>query len=83
MGVAPLSGLDRHRLSPAWNKISSFLFQYGENLYNFQGLRQYKEKFSPVWKPKFLASPGGVVLPAVLTDIATLISGGLKGLVAK
>ena len=83
MGVAPLSGFEQHRLSPAWNKISSFLFNYGESFYNFQGLRQYKEKFSPVWKPKFIASPGGFVLPGILTDIATLISGGFRGLMAK
>ena len=83
MGVAPLSGFERRHLSPVWNKITSFIFDYGENFYNFQGLRQYKEKFSPEWKPKFLASPGGFVLPVMLTDIATLISGGLRGLVAK
>ena len=83
MGVAPLSGFERRHLSPIWNKITSFVFDYGENFYNFQGLRQYKEKFSPEWRPKFLASPGGLVLPVILTDVATLISGGLRGLITK
>jgi phosphatidylglycerol lysyltransferase len=55
----------------------------GENFYNFQGLRQYKEKFDPVWEPTYLASPGGLVLPRILTNLATLISGGLRGVVAK
>jgi lysylphosphatidylglycerol synthetase-like protein (DUF2156 family) len=46
-------------------------------------LRQYKEKFDPEWEPKYLASPGGLALPRILTNIASLISGGLKGVIAK
>ncbi|NUQ62289.1 MAG: hypothetical protein HUU20_07360 [Pirellulales bacterium] len=40
----------------------------------FQGLRQYKEKFLPLWHPKYLASPGGFALPRILAAIAALIS---------
>jgi phosphatidylglycerol lysyltransferase len=53
------------------------------NLYNFQGLRQYKEKFDPEWSPRYLASPGGLALPRILTNLASLIAGGLKGIVTK
>ena len=59
------------------------MFRHGEHFYNFQGLREYKDKFDPVWEPKFLASPGGFRLPVILTNLATLIAGGAKGLVAK
>ena len=82
-GVAPLSGIRDNALAPLWNRLGGFLYRHGEDLYNFQGLRRYKEKFLPVWSPRFMASPGGMVLPRVAADVATLISGGVKGLVMK
>jgi phosphatidylglycerol lysyltransferase len=52
------------------------MFRHGENLYHFRGLRSFKEKFDPVWEPRYLASPGGLALPLVLSQIATLIARG-------
>jgi phosphatidylglycerol lysyltransferase len=83
LGMAPLSGMEDHALAPLWNQIGAFIFRHGEHFYNFQGLREYKEKFNPLWKPKYLASPGGLVLPRVLINIGSLISGGMKGVVSK
>jgi len=83
MGMAPLSGMQEGVLSPLWERTGAFLFQYGEHFYNFQGLRQYKEKFGPVWEPKYLAAKGGLMLPRVLANVASLVSGGAKGIVAK
>ena len=83
LGMAPLSGLPQHELAPLWNRVGGFLFQHGEHFYNFQGLRQYKEKFDPEWRPRYLASPGGLALPQVLGDLSSLISGGIGGVVGK
>jgi phosphatidylglycerol lysyltransferase len=83
LGMAPLSGLENRPLAPLWSKIGAFVFQHGEHFYNFQGLRQYKEKFDPRWEPRYLASPGGLSLPRIFTDLASLIAGGLKGIVSK
>ncbi|HEY8133020.1 MAG TPA: bifunctional lysylphosphatidylglycerol flippase/synthetase MprF [Thermoanaerobaculia bacterium] len=83
LGMAPLSGLENRTLGSVWNRVGALTFRFGENFYNFQGLRQYKEKFDPVWEPMYLASPGGLVLPRILTNLATLISGGLRGVVTK
>lgn len=83
LGMAPLSGLEDRALAPLWNRLGAFVFRHGEHFYNFQGLRQYKEKFDPVWEPKYLASPGGLTLPRILANIASLIAGGLKGVVGK
>ncbi len=77
LGMAPLSGIDSNRLAPIWSRAAGFAFQHSEKFYNFKGLRQYKEKFHPVWKPKYLAYPGGVSLPRVLANVTSLISGGL------
>ncbi|HVU87877.1 MAG TPA: bifunctional lysylphosphatidylglycerol flippase/synthetase MprF [Pirellulales bacterium] len=76
MGMAPLSGLDVGPLAPLWHRLGTLVFRHGEHFYNFQGLRQYKEKFHPQWEPKYLASPGGLRLPKILANVATLISAG-------
>ena len=83
LGMAPLSGFEHRRLAPLWNRLGALLFRHGENFYNFQGLRAFKDKFDPVWEPRYLASPGGLAVPFVLTDVAALISGGVTGVVAK
>ncbi len=57
LGMAPLSGLEAHRLAPAWHKVGRFIYRHGEDFYNFEGLRQYKEKFFPEWRPRYLAAP--------------------------
>lgn len=83
LGMAPLAGVRDEPLGPLWNRVASLAYRHGEHFYNFHGLRQYKEKFDPVWTPKYLASPGGFRLPLILTNVATLISGGLIELVRK
>ena len=59
------------------------MFRHEEHFYNFQGLRQYKEKFDPEWEPPYLASPAGLALPRILTNLAALIAGGFKGVLTK
>jgi phosphatidylglycerol lysyltransferase len=83
LGMAPLAGVEDHALAPLWSRTGAFIFRHGEHFYNFQGLRTYKEKFHPDWKSRYLAAPGRVQLLPVLIDIAALISGGVKGVVAK
>ena len=82
-GMAPLSGLENRTLAPFWSKAGSLVFRHGEHFYNFQGLRQYKEKFDPQWRPKYLVCRGGLALPRILANVATLISGGVRGIVSK
>ena len=81
--MAPLSGLENRSLGTLWNRVGALAYRFGENFYNFQGLRQYKEKFDPQWEPMYLASPGGLALPRILTNLAALISGGLRGVISK
>jgi phosphatidylglycerol lysyltransferase len=83
LGVAPLAGLERHPLAPAWHRIGNFIFRHGEHFYNFEGLRRYKAKFHPNWEPKYLVTPGGVGLPLILVDVSVLIAGGIKELFVK
>ncbi|MCD6200092.1 MAG: DUF2156 domain-containing protein [Deltaproteobacteria bacterium] len=83
LGMGPFSGLNDHALAPVWNRLGAFVFHHSEHFYNFQGLRRYKEKFQPEWESKYLASPGGVALPRICANIASLISRGFRGAISK
>jgi phosphatidylglycerol lysyltransferase len=83
LGMAPFSGLEQRSLGSLWTRLGGFMYRHGEHFYNFQGLREYKEKFGPVWEPRYLASPNGLALPRILADVAALISGGIRGVVAR
>jgi phosphatidylglycerol lysyltransferase len=83
LGMAPLSGIENRALASLWSHAGAFIFKYGEHFYNFQGLRQYKDKFDPQWNPKYLACYKGLMLPHILANLAALISGGITGVVTK
>jgi phosphatidylglycerol lysyltransferase len=83
LGMAPLSGLESRALAPLWSRWGALAFRHGEHFYNFRGLRQYKDQFGPVWEPRYLAVPSRLALPRVLSNLATLVSGGLTGVMAK
>lgn len=83
MGMAPLSGLEQREGTPLWNRLGGLVYRHGEHFYNFHGLRQYKEKFDPTWEGRYLAAPGGLALPQVLTNVTTLIAGGIRGVFSR
>jgi phosphatidylglycerol lysyltransferase len=76
LGMAPLSGLEASPLAPLWSRLGRIVYRRGEAFYNFQGLRAFKEKFHPVWEPRYLAYPGGLSLPRVMADVSALVAGG-------
>jgi phosphatidylglycerol lysyltransferase len=78
LGAAPLAGLASHPLASTWNRIGNFVYRHGDEFYNFEGLRAFKEKFGPVWTPQYIACPGGLHAPYVLFNIASLISRGSR-----
>lgn len=47
LGMAPLAGLVRAPLSSPWHRAAGLLWEHGEAIYNFQGLRAFKSKFRP------------------------------------
>jgi phosphatidylglycerol lysyltransferase len=83
LGMAPLSGLEEHALAPTWHKIGRMVQRYGEMFYPFEGLRKYKEKFLPVWRPRYLAARDGLGMAGALLDVTALISGGVGKVLRK
>jgi phosphatidylglycerol lysyltransferase len=78
LGMAPLAGLVRTPLSSRWNRIASLLWEHGEPLYNFQGLRSFKSKFRPTWEPRYLAASGAIAPFINLADVAVLAGGRVR-----
>lgn len=72
LGMAPLSNMNP--AESLWERAGDFLYRHGEMLYNFRGVRRYKEKFHPVWVPRYLVHPGAASLPLLLPHLARLIS---------
>jgi phosphatidylglycerol lysyltransferase len=81
LGMAPFSGLESSEFTSLWTRILSYVYRYGRTFYNFQGLRAYKDKFDPVWEPKYFAYPGGLSLPGVLYSVTALIASGFRKVV--
>ncbi|PHY22269.1 bifunctional lysylphosphatidylglycerol flippase/synthetase MprF [Caulobacter sp. BP25] len=79
-GVAPLAGLEDRRLAPIMSRVGRLLYERGEEIYNFQGVRRYKDKYDPVWQPRYIAAPQKWAIPFLLADIGLLSSGGVSGL---
>ena len=42
-GMAPLAGLDDRPLAPIMSRVGRLLFERGEEIYNFRGVRRYKD----------------------------------------
>jgi phosphatidylglycerol lysyltransferase len=80
LGMAPLSGLEDRRLAPVFARVGALVFEEGGAVYGFQGLRAYKSKFGPDWRPKFIAASTSTPLALALLDVALLTSGGWLGL---
>lgn len=72
LGVAPLSGLSDLPFAARWCRLGNLIWKHGSVVYNFQGLRLFKNKFDPVWEPRYLAVSGALGPLFALTDVAAL-----------
>jgi phosphatidylglycerol lysyltransferase len=78
LGMAPLAGLDEYAPGSLWSATGRLVYRYGEHFYNFEGLRRYKDKFGPIWTPRYMACATAWQLPQALADVTVLVSGGLR-----
>ncbi|WP_296405914.1 phosphatidylglycerol lysyltransferase domain-containing protein, partial [Psychrobacter sp.] len=70
-----------------WRFVTQTVTKYGKDYYNFEGLRQFKEKYHPRWEPRYIGIETGLragIKPIQgLTDTTLLISGGLSSFIKK
>ncbi|SEG17528.1 phosphatidylglycerol lysyltransferase domain-containing protein [Marinobacterium lutimaris] len=84
LGMAPLSGLTERASAPLWDRFGMLIYKRGKRFYNFEGLHKFKEKFDPVWEPRYLATDKRGVSPYLaLADVGALAGGGFSGMFRK
>lgn len=83
LGMAPLAGVGETPYAFRSERLASLAYKYGNRLYNYKGLRRYKDKFSPEWRGAYLAYPYGRNVQPLLLDIAALVAGGYMRVLLK
>jgi phosphatidylglycerol lysyltransferase len=73
LGAAPLAGVGAAPLPTRWSRLAGFLWRHGDRFYSFQGLRAFKNKFNPVWEPRYFVSSGALGPFVALADAVALI----------
>ena len=74
LGMAPLSNVGVNPYSANLEKLIKNLYQRGNKIYSFSGLRKYKEKFQPKWESRYLVYPKGSNISILLLQIVMLTS---------
>ncbi|MFV0335290.1 MAG: bifunctional lysylphosphatidylglycerol flippase/synthetase MprF [Tropicimonas sp.] len=83
LGTAPLAGLSERSVARSWNRFGRLIYRHGGAFYNFEGLRAFKQKFQPDWRPRYLALPPNISPVLAMRDVALQIAGSTRGLVVK
>lgn len=73
LGMAPLSGMATSAAAPLWHRLGGAIYEEGVPSYNFKGLRGFKSKLQPDWRPRYLAISGAASPALVLFDATRLI----------
>ena len=55
LGMAPLADVGTHHSARVVERGARMIYQHAERIYNYRGLKAYKEKFHPEWEPRYLA----------------------------
>lgn len=53
LGMAPLSNVGYSKKSFTQERIAHLVYEFGSRFYSFQGIRDYKAKYSPTWIPRY------------------------------
>lgn len=77
LGLSPLAGLENHPLAPVWHRVGNSIFHLGNDFYNFEGLHNFKDKFKPTWRPRYLAASSGLGSASALLAATRLVNGGI------
>ncbi len=80
LGMAPLSSVGEERWARPIERLAHSFARLGGHWYNYEGLRRFKEKFDPVWEPKYVAYQRPWDWPSAVASTAALITVGWRAL---
>lgn len=55
LGMAPLSGVGQVEESFIQERLAYLVYHFGSHFYSFDGLYRYKEKYTPIWSPRYIS----------------------------
>jgi phosphatidylglycerol lysyltransferase len=76
LGLVPLAAHERQLPDPLWQRIGRMMYRQSEHFEDSDSHRRFAAALDPVWRPKYLASPGGLKTTRILRDVASLASRG-------
>ncbi len=65
LGLSALSGVGEHSDAAPIERALRYIYTNVNRFYNFRGLHAFKEKFHPIWSPRYLIYPSPTSLPTV------------------
>jgi lysylphosphatidylglycerol synthetase-like protein (DUF2156 family) len=57
LNTSPGTGVEVSAQAPVLTTLAKLMYEHGENIYNFKGVRRFKMKFHPDWEDVYLAAP--------------------------
>jgi phosphatidylglycerol lysyltransferase len=78
LGPTPFSAVGDSPWPRRDERLIRFFYEYGSEIYGAKGLRQYKEKFNPIWRGCYLAYQHGRAVHPLLVDLTALVAGGYR-----
>lgn len=75
LGLVALSGVGDLPQATPIKKGMHYLYEHLNSIYNFQGLRAYKDKFHPHWEPRYFVYPRLGELPELVVTLVRADSG--------
>lgn len=75
LGLSALYGVGEAPSDPAVARALHYIYEHVSRFYNFKGLHEFKEKFHPLWEPRYLVYPDAASLPLVTLAMLRADSG--------
>lgn len=75
LGLSALAGVGEHSADPAAERALHLIYENVDQFYNFKGLHSFKQKFQPLWSPRYLVFTSYAALPSVIYALEAASSG--------
>ncbi|MDR1605481.1 MAG: bifunctional lysylphosphatidylglycerol flippase/synthetase MprF [Streptococcaceae bacterium] len=79
LGMTPLANVGTYRSAFVSERIANLIYQFGDSLYNFEGLRNYKKKYVTSWEPRYTAYPHHANIAFVMLALLLQDNQKIKG----